>query len=451
MCLISGDHVAISVALVSQRSVEPTTCLSRYFPIYWSTLNCHSCPTPSIFVIHSECSLFFLYPTLASPNCTYSISGVDDIQVCYISTPINLTFQNMIIQDTYALRGPIPDAHAHTPHQTPSEDAILRISAYHRIDFGRTVIWFSPGTHMDMLASTSSISDKPIAALGNIDRLPLELIHNILLELDIASLFRLRQTNIRARQILNALHEYRTIIAHAINPLCALLRTGSASNVKLIEFYRLLCTQSCSLCGNEYGDLVYLLKWVRCCSGCLTQKSSGIRVTTFNSVKRILKLSKKSLEKLEKLKTLSGIYTMDQCPRSSRMTVVSMASALSAYREEHAGVEASQLMIAQLSTQPILNFMACCVLPSFDVQTGKAEYGVSCAGCQLALQEDILTSIGGCWYKKREVVYSQKGFLEHFKCCEPAQDLWTASYQGTRQAPDLPYLCQTGGLFDCRK
>ncbi|KAF2708728.1 hypothetical protein K504DRAFT_467964 [Pleomassaria siparia CBS 279.74] len=359
----------------------------------------------------------------------------------------------MSVQSTHSPRGPISGFHSQAAYEIPPEDsnAILRVSAYRRIDFDLAVIWFSPHTHTKMLTSTLPTSNKPTATLGELDRLPLELVNMICLEMDVASLLRFRQTNTRARQIIGVLHEYRTITTHAINPLCALLRTGLASGITLSDFYRLLCTQSCSLCGSEYGDLVHLPLWIRCCSSCLRQNSPGIRVATLTTVKRTLKLSRKSLGQLPKLTTLPGIYTMDERPRSKRVTIVSTASALSACREEHAGVEASQDMIKQLSTQPILAFMACCALPSFDLQTGQAQNGVSCAGCQVALEESVITFTGAWAGEIRDAVYSHDGFLEHFTRCEQAQLLWTGSNCGTRPPPKLPYSCQKGGFFKRRE
>ncbi|KAF1359207.1 cyclin-like F-box [Lizonia empirigonia] len=359
----------------------------------------------------------------------------------------------MSVQSTHSSREPVPGFHAQTAYeiQPENQNAILRISAYHRKDFDLAVIWFSPRAHTDLLTSTLPLSRKPTASLGKLDKLPLELINRICLDLDVASLFRFRQTNIRARQIVAALHEYRIITTHAVNPLCALLRTRLAPVVTLLDFYRLLCTQSCSLCESEYGDLVHLPLWIRCCSSCLRQNSTELRVATLNTVKRILKLSRKSLGKLPKLVTLPGTYTMDERLRSSRVTIVSTASALSAYREEHSGVEASQAMIKQISTQPILAFMACCALPSFDLRTGQAQNGVSCAGCQVAVEEGINTFKGAWAGEMRDAVYSHDGFLKHFTHCEQAQLLWTSSNGGTERPPKLPYSCRKGGYFKHRE
>ena len=167
-----------------------------------------------------------------------------------------------------------------------------------------------------------------------------------------------------ARQVVNALHEHQLVTKHALDALCALLRTCSASRVPLLDFYRLFCTQSCSICENQYGDLVYLPTWIRCCSRCVRNRASRLRVVTLASVKRVLRPSKKSLAKLLTITTVPGLYTMEERTRSSRITIVPTQSAFSVYSEGNGGSQPTPETIGKLQTQPILTFMACCALPS---------------------------------------------------------------------------------------
>lgn len=74
-------------------------------------------------------------------------------------------------------------------------DAIVRVVAYHRKDFCQAVIWFSPREHADIrLSMAASFGRACDTGLGSLNRLPLELLHDILLRLDLQSLFRFRQT-----------------------------------------------------------------------------------------------------------------------------------------------------------------------------------------------------------------------------------------------------------------
>ena len=166
---------------------------------------------------------------------------------------------------------PVPRYHSKTAYSILADqaDAIICSSAYHRKDFDRAVIWFPSRTHNNSIISVVSEVRQPIKPLGELDNLPLEIINDICLRLDMRSIVYLRQVNARARHVVNALHEYMVVTTHALNPFCALLRAGLASRDTLSEFYSLLCTQICSLCNAQYGDLVYLPTWIRCCSHCL--------------------------------------------------------------------------------------------------------------------------------------------------------------------------------------
>ncbi|KAI6905377.1 hypothetical protein KC318_g5512 [Hortaea werneckii] len=343
---------------------------------------------------------------------------------------------------------PIPGYHSESAYEIQPEEAesILRVAAYHRQDFDRAVISFRFNEHINILTSTLPNSTTT-ADLGRLDELPIELLHKICLDLDVASVFRFRQTNTRARQVLSALHEYRTITKHAINPFCALLRTGLAAKVSLSDFYRLLCTQECSLCHGSHGDLVHLPLWIRCCSKCLDQNQQPIRMVALSAAKRILRLPNQSLAQRPSIKTLPGMYTSDDRDRARRYTLVPVTSVLSAYREEHPGHEAPGPIIAQFNTEPILAYMACCAMPSFDIQTGQVQNGVSCAGCQLLLEKGD-TGTHMIWMSDvHDTVYSHAAFLEHFTRCAWAQRLWRGSHGGKRDSPEFPYLCKQGRLF----
>ncbi|KAF2789271.1 hypothetical protein K505DRAFT_96613 [Melanomma pulvis-pyrius CBS 109.77] len=359
----------------------------------------------------------------------------------------------MTAQLPHPVTAPIPRYHSKTAFSIPldQKDAIIRVSAYHRKDFDRAVTWFTPRKHSNGVTCLSTAFREPTTSLGDLDRLPLELINEICLQLDIVSLLYLRQTNARARHVINALHEYQIVTTHALDPLYALLRTRSASRVTLLGFYRLLCTQSCSLCKDQYGDLVYLPTWNRCCSNCVRSGAPELYLVTLTTVKRVLHLSKTSLAKLPAFTTLPGIYSMDERSYSSRTTIVPTQSALSAYSEENGGTGPGRDLLNKLHDRPVLTFMACCAIPSYNPQTHQIENGISCAGCQLALQDGISTGMGEWACDVRDMVYSRDGFLKHFVWCEQAQVLWLGSNNGTVEPPKLPYSCKKGGYFTPRE
>ncbi|KAI1050005.1 hypothetical protein LB506_001871 [Fusarium annulatum] len=80
--------------------------------------------------------------------------------------------------------------------------------------------------------------------------------------------------------------------------------------------------------------------------------------------------------------------------------------------------------------------MGSCALPYYDKVSGNVEQGISCAGCQLALEKDIIGSKGEKWASEaRDKVYARDGFLATFQM---AQLLWESSCEGSRRPAELP-------------
>ena len=97
---------------------------------------------------------------------------------------------------------------------------------------------------------------------------------------------------------------------------------------------------------------------------------------------------------------------------------------------------------------PKFNFMGACALPYYDKRTDKVERGISCAGCQVAIEKSALDTDGTEWiFDARDTAYDQDGFLDHFRWCEQAQLLWRSSCEGKKQPPELPQSARLGGYL----
>jgi hypothetical protein len=320
-------------------------------------------------------------------------------------------------------------------------DVIVRAAAYHRKDYCRAVIWFSPREHVGIrLSITTPFQRTSNTGLGSLDRLPTELFQEVLLGLDMYSLFNFRQINLRSRQTVGSLKQYQMAVSHGLNLLCALLRTRLAISVSLFDFYYALCTKACTLCG-EFGGFISLLTWTRCCFKCL-QGSLEIQVRTLAATRKQFHLTKAEVDQLRSFKTLHGIYSKKECVHKLRITVVSV----------HQAMLVSGQQPASWARNHKFNFMGSCALPYYDRRSGKVEYGMSCAGCQLALEKDIIGSRGEKWaFEARDKVYAQDGFLEHFQWCEQAQLLWKSSGEGNSLPTELPEAARRGGYFNKRE
>ena len=328
-------------------------------------------------------------------------------------------------------------------------DAIVRTTAYHRRDFCLSVIWYSPCEHVNIRPSiATSFQRTSNAGLGFLDRLPLEVLIDTLYHLDMHSLFKFRQVNLRSRQVVDSLNQYQRIVSHGLNLFCALLRTRVAIEISLLDFYNVLCTKKCTLCG-EFGGFVFLLTWMRCCFKCL-QDSPETQVWTLGSVRKHLNMTRAEMSQLKSFKSLPGIYSMNETVQKSRITIVSLRQATSVCRRQSHAL--SQAQPTGFNRCHKYNFTGSCALPYYDKKTGGVERGISCTGCQLAIEKAIIGPRGTKWgYEARDKVYAHDGFLEHFRRCEQAQLLWRSSCEGTNQPPELPVSARMGGYFRRRE
>ncbi|KAK4103329.1 hypothetical protein N658DRAFT_494656 [Parathielavia hyrcaniae] len=223
--------------------------------------------------------------------------------------------------------------------------------------------------------------------LGMLDRLPPELLYDIVLRLDMHSMFRLRQANRRGRQMADALSEYRAVVTHGLNLLCALLRTRLAAFVSLSDFYHSLCTRGCALCCGEFSGFMFLPTWTRCCFRCV-QNAPETQVRSLASVRKQLGLSKAQILSLRPFRTFPGIYSMDESPYKSRITAVSLH--LAGLLAGQPAKEGGQAPLADCQQRRNFNSLASCALPHYDKRTGHVERGLSCAGCQLAFEKGVV-------------------------------------------------------------
>ena len=338
-----------------------------------------------------------------------------------------------------------PDVYTPSAYTFPPEQGgvIIRATAYHRNDFDLAAISFPHFAHTSVATWLLCEYREPTATLGAVDRLPVELINEIRLELDILSLFRFRHVNARARRIVHAMYEYRIIPTHALNAFCALLRTGAAVRVTLSQFYDLFCTTKCSDSGQRYGNPVFLLPWARLCSFCVQERV----VLELCTVRRSVLLSEPALGKFPTFISLSGIYVLNQKCLKCRAVMTELDAAKSAYRYENEGKELPLAFLQFYKARDINAWQACCALPSYSPTTGEVEYGLSCAGCQINADAPHDRQ-NRTRFHLREAVYKKKEYLGHFARCRQAQSLWLANNKGSNIFADWPDFCLKGAFMD---
>lgn len=89
--------------------------------------------------------------------------------------------------------------------------------------------------------------------LGDLDMLPLELQSDILVRLDLQTLIEFRRVNRKARDIVDALPQYKAIFSHNKNLLRTILSLELGRFVICNKLYITLQTMICERCGESAG------------------------------------------------------------------------------------------------------------------------------------------------------------------------------------------------------
>ncbi|KAJ5735590.1 uncharacterized protein N7483_000715 [Penicillium malachiteum] len=119
-------------------------------------------------------------------------------------------------------------------------------------------------------------------------------------------------------------------------------------------------------------------------------------------------------------------------------------------RQSHTQPQAPRVSLVDRNQK--FNFMSSCALPYYDKVTGKVERGISFAGCQLAIEKNIVTTASTKFiFDARDKVYARDGFLDHFKWCEQAQILWKSSAEGAKKPTEIPLFALMEGHFQSRE
>lgn len=310
--------------------------------------------------------------------------------------------------------------------------------------------------------------DRP-SSFGKLDRLPLELLHQVLEYLDVQSIARINRVSVRGRSVVLSLPAYTDLIKHAAETLALLNEVRLLSLHSVADLHAALRSERCANCP-EYGAYFFLLDCDRCCWECL-RRNPARRVIQPAKARRIFALSPKQIQKLPTLFSKPGHYGVarKEVLKQHKLVSVNAASHLAlavhgsaekvvqaATHHNHkianlheveffqgaltASVGVSPLMLpdqGRRGDDPFFG-MASTNFPSLPVPNGPSEYGLWCKGCEKAFDDfrnqrlaaNLVSAMvpSGCdpWsvllgLSRR--AHSRSGLLEHIRHCHGAQRL----------------------------
>lgn len=235
----------------------------------------------------------------------------------------------------------------------------------------------------------------PVQSLGQLDLLPLEILTEILLLIDVISLTDFRRVNKRAMQTVDSIPQYQIIYQQCPD----ILRGAISIQAKFFDFgtlYRALCQTKCSTC-SDFGGYLYLITCQRVCRFCYTEHKRFLPLLG-KYASALSRLSRKNIRQFPFVRTLPGRYADGGGQQSrSRMTLWDREAILANSTETSYSEKQDRFC-----NNP-RRFMAIMYAPYFEPPSKAANWGLFCIGCSESSDKDT-------YFRKQ---YTREGFIKH--------------------------------------
>ncbi|MCJ1442519.1 MAG: hypothetical protein MMC23_003015 [Stictis urceolatum] len=143
--------------------------------------------------------------------------------------------------------------------------------------------------------------------LGSLSILPTELLHLVLVQLDLETLESLRTVNRLAAQHIAQLRQYIPIKTHARIALRSIFAIRAGRFVTLKQLYSKLRGTRCEDCG-ELGPHLYLLTCTKLCGRCL-QDAKSHKLMRLGLARFVFRGRSDLLERIPRMRSIPGVYS----------------------------------------------------------------------------------------------------------------------------------------------
>lgn len=160
---------------------------------------------------------------------------------------------------------------------------------------------------------------RPEEQESSLQKLPIEVYHNVLQYLDVGTLTSMRSVSQYTRSSVDSLHPYKELYEFAPQALRACISTEMAPHIPLLRLHNALITLECHYCKqsntteNTFGTYLSLWEGYRICAFCI-RNSPFLKPAELNHLILLCSTKKSSLpatslSSIPKLKTLRGHYS----------------------------------------------------------------------------------------------------------------------------------------------
>ncbi|KAK4200953.1 hypothetical protein QBC40DRAFT_325579 [Triangularia verruculosa] len=279
-----------------------------------------------------------------------------------------------------------------------------------------------------MLRSPKNLdTNREYTSIGDLTKVPNEIMVQIIVDLDIRTLWSFALVNRHARELVISLPGYKLVVKKFPEILMALFRTkvGILKSVTLADVISILQPHETPYCQggdcHQIGSFVFLPTLQRCCWRCL-QHSDNFHVYTEGLYFRWRPWKSGPGADIQ---TLPGKYGDSQHVFRARRFLV--------HRDSHPYDTYDYAMSANRAKREYPYMCAIrvgLVDPKSSLRNAKILPGVCCAGChEMPIPDDLDGKAKEELYDCKRQVYLEFGslgcyYLDHFKWCAAAQNLW---------------------------
>lgn len=262
---------------------------------------------------------------------------------------------------------------------------------------------------------------------GQLDKLPVELVVEVLSQLDLKSLLKMRSVSHYVQQVVDcSIIPYIKVIKHAPNALAAMHRTGMAAHFTLRDLAGAMYSEKCVHCG-DFGPALHLLTCERVCFPCIMAFPKLLPLSK-RAARNKYGFDNKTVQALPSLRSIPGRYSVTKNVYKRRLNLVDEVAAYNAGIKYHGSLAAMKFygrnsVHGRWVDNPIdiqendaRRFMTATVFPSVNRKTDIAERGMCCLSCSYLDRYNI-------FMRKHGVVSSQE-YIEHFEHCASSQHIW---------------------------
>lgn len=228
-------------------------------------------------------------------------------------------------------------------HQIEAEELVERLAHRPRHLLYSMITIDNASLALPVFVQRTAQDNRP-SSLGVLDRLPPELLYQVLDYLDLLSLVQIISLSVRGRNIVLSLASYQGLIKYALSAVAILRKTRLISIHTLSDLYATLKSERCATC-QKYGAYLFLPTCKRCCWECL-RLNPACRVIPRARARKAFALSPKQVHTLPLLHSIPGHYGIAR-KEVRRYKLVSVAAA----RDLALSIHGSAERIAELTTR----------------------------------------------------------------------------------------------------